>query len=156
MFSYKAKGKNIDNDANAQLNWLHAQLQAAKAHHEKVFIAMHIPEGVDIYATLRTRLVRLFTLWKPQYVKRFDAEIKLFSPEISGIFMAHLHSNWLSILTFENNEIPQMVTTSVSPIFGNDPGFRLFSYSPALQLQSITNYFYLLKRKEWESTENTI
>lgn len=152
-FSYKAKGKNLENITNAEFAWLHAQLQAAKDKHEKVFIAMHIPEAIDIYATLHTRLFRLFTLWKTADVERFQSEIKAYAPQIAGIFAGHLHSNWVQILTVNDHEIPQIVTTSISPIFGNDPAFRVYSYTEdPFKLRGVTNYSYSFTQNAWKSS----
>lgn len=158
LFSYKAKGKNLESEAIKQLNWLHAQLQAAKDRKEKVFIAMHIPEGIDFYLTLRTRVIRLMTLWKQPYIQRFETDIALFSAEIAGIFVGHLHSNWMQILSFNNNEIPEAGVASISPIFGNYPGFRVYSYSQQpLQLKSYINYDYELKSgQQWKMRDSSL
>src|SRR5205085_10500244 len=106
LFSYKAKGKNLDSAAVSELNWLHAELQSAKNAHQRVFIAMHIPNGIDIYATTHTRLFRLTTLWKSEYIQRFEAELKQYSADIAGIFAGHLHRNQYQILTYDTHEIP--------------------------------------------------
>lgn len=156
-FSYKGKGKNLENIANAEFAWLHAQLQAAKDKHEKVFIAMHIPEAIDIYATLHTRLFRLFRLWKAADIQRFEAEIKAYAPQIAGIFAGHLHSNWVQIRTIDDHEIPHIVTTSISPIFGSNPAFRVYSYSEdPFTLQGLTTYSYSFSRNAWKSSYSAI
>ena len=59
LFSYKAKGKEVDAAAIHELNWLHDQLATAEKRHQKILIAMHIPPGIDIYASRRIRLFRL-------------------------------------------------------------------------------------------------
>jgi len=156
-FSYKAKGKNLENITNAEFVWLHAQLQAAKDKNEKVFIAMHIPEAIDIYATQRLRLFRLFDLWKTTDIQRFQAEIKAYAPQIVGIFAGHLHSNWVQFLTIDGHEIPQIVTTSISPVFGNYPAFRIYSYSEdPFKLQGLTDYSYSYSRNAWKSSYSAI
>jgi predicted phosphodiesterase len=128
LFSYKARGRNIDDAAMRQLSWLHAELQRAKEANQAVFIIMHIPQGIDFYATDHTRLFRLVRLWKPQYIQRFDEELNQFSAEIAGIFAGHLHKNWFQVITENNHDIPVMGVTSISPIFGNDPGFKMISF----------------------------
>ncbi len=106
VFSYKAKGENINQTAMQQLDWLHAQLQAAQNKKQTVLIAMHIPIGVDIYASLRFKLFTLMEFWKPTYLQRFQNELQQFAPRIAGIFAGHLHSDWFQILTFSSGEIP--------------------------------------------------
>lgn len=144
LFSYKAKGRNIDKAANEELNWLHAQLQTARTHHENVFIAMHIPEGIDVYATLRMRLFRVMALWKLQYIQRFQTELSQFAPEIMGIFAGHLHMDWYQIITFNDAaEVPLLGVTSISPIFGNNPGFKVCSFSTdPVSLDDFVTYVY--------------
>lgn len=157
LFSYKAKGKNTDKYALEELDWLHAQLQSAKDHQQHVFIIMHIPEGVDIYATLRTRLFRVITLWKPQYIQRFQSELSMFAPEIVGIFSGHLHSDAYQIMTFgDGHEIPMIGVTSISPIFGNNPGFKLCSYQVhPFHLDDFVNYSYpIIGSKIWSQSRH--
>jgi len=149
LFSNKANGQVIDEVAAKQLKWLHEQLQIAKDNKQKVFIAMHIPDGIDVYMTFRIRLFRLIELWKSQYTKQFQVELQQFSPEIAGVFVGHLHSDWLQIETFNSNEIPVMGIPSISPIFGNNPGFKLYSYSSnPVQLDDFTTYYDPLNGKK--------
>ncbi len=152
VFSYKAKGENINQTAMQQLDWLHAQLQAAQNKKQTVLIAMHIPIGVDIYASLRFKLFTLIEFWKPTYLQRFQNELQQFAPSIAGIFAGHLHSDWFQILTFSSGEIPVTGTPSISPIFGNNPGFKLYSYSPASrQLEDYITYYYPLSTTQtWD------
>jgi hypothetical protein len=92
-------------------------------------------------------------LWKPPYIYLFQAEINQFAPEIAGIFAGHLHSDAFSILTVgEKHEIPMVGVTSISPIFGNNPGFKICIYSTnPLRLESYINYSYPLNGKRmWD------
>lgn len=144
LFSKHTKSKTVELAANRELDWLHKQLQIAKEMHQKVFIAMHIPIGIDVYASLRIKLFTLIELWKPNYTKRFRDELAQFAPEISAIFCGHLHSDWFQILTFNgSNEIPVTGTPSISPLFGNNPGYKIYSYSlPDFELKDFTTYYY--------------
>ncbi|WP_172622738.1 metallophosphoesterase [Aquicella siphonis] len=146
LFSSKAKGQGISQAARAELDWLHEQLLQAKNRGQHVLVAMHIPEGVDVYATLRTRLIRLISLWKNEYIQRFQAELSQFAPQISGIFAGHLHSDWFQVLTFPNgHEVPVTGVPSISPVYGNNPGFKIYSYSNAtLQIADYTTYYFPL------------
>ncbi len=151
LFSANARGANIDAAANEELDWLHNQLKLATEKHQQVMIAMHIPTGIDVYASIRIRLFTLVELWKTAYTMRFQMELQQFAPTIVAIFAAHLHSDWFQILTYGKDEIPVIGTPSVSPIFGNNPGFKIFTYSPALhQLTNyITYYFPLHSNAVW-------
>lgn len=130
IFSYKAKGKNIDSVVKKELAWLHAQLSEAQKNNQKVFIAMHIPEGIDVNASPRFRLFRLITLWKPEYVQLFHRELSQFAPVIAGIFAGHLHTEVFQLLDLspEKKDVPLMGVPAVSPIFGTSPAFQLYGY----------------------------
>ena len=158
LFSTIGAGKGIRQAANEQLNWLHKELEFARVKHQRVFIAMHIPPVVDVYALLRIRLFTLVQLWKPRYIQRFQAELKQFAPQIAGMFSGHLHSDWYQILTFDNsNEFPFTGTTSISPIFNNNPGFKVYSYSANLELDNFITYYYSLRDKQsWMSNSSFI
>ena len=146
LFSDKARGNHLSQVATKELDWLQQQLVAAKAKHQKVFIAMHIPAGVDIYGSLKYRLLRLIELWKPDYIQRFEEELQAFSPQMSAIFSGHLHIDWLQMLTLNNaNSIPIAGTPSVSPIFGNNPGFKVYTYNvDTEQLDDYETFYYSL------------
>lgn len=156
LFSNKAKGKQVDGAAAQELSWLHNELQLAKEAHQRVIIAMHIPTGIDVYATLRIRLFTLIELWHKSYIEQFKKELKAYAPEIMAIFAGHLHSDWFQILTFDHSvEVPISGIPAVSPIFGNNPGFKIFSYSTeTMQLRDFVTYYYPLNDKRIWTTEN--
>ena len=140
VFSHKAAGQGVDRAAINELQWLHNELVAAKNKKQNVLIAMHIPPGVDIYATLKIRLFRLIDLWYSFYTKRFDDELKQFAPEIIGVLAGHLHSDWTQVMTFENGHIPISGTASISPFFGNSPGFKIYTYVPGEKLEKAESH----------------
>ena len=146
FFSVNARGKNIDFFADQQLDWLHHELQLVKSKHQKAFIVMHIPDGIHFYALFHIRLFTLVDLWKKNYIQRFQRELKQFAPQIAAIFVSHLHTDWLQLLTFNRAVgIPAVGTVSVSPIFGNDPGFKICQYdSTSLEIENLFTYYYHL------------
>lgn len=144
LFSNKDDRKVTAKAAWQELTWLHQQLQLAKERNQRVLIALHIPEGVDVYASLRVRLLRLVELWQGPYTERFQQELHEFAPTIAGIFAGHLHADWFQVLRFDNmTEIPVLGTPSISPIYGNNPGFKIYSYSDSTrQLNDFVTYYY--------------
>lgn len=153
MFSYKAAGKKVEEAANDQLNWLHAQLQQAKENHQKVLIAMHIPESIDAYASSRLRLFTLMQLWQGNYKARFQMELQQYASDIMAVFSGHLHTDWMRVITQNSADIPVSGTPSVSPIFGNNPGFKLYLLEPdTLKITNfITYYFPVGRKRTWGS-----
>lgn len=153
FFSTHAKGAHIDQAANQQLNWLHAELKLAYAKQQKVIIAMHIPQSIDVHITPRFFLFTLIELWKTNYRNRFQAEIRQFASIIGGIFTGHLHKNWLQYLNINDQEIPVRIITSVSPVYGNYPGFRAFRYTlHPFELNDAATYTYAFSNNTWETS----
>ncbi|MDR3492888.1 MAG: metallophosphoesterase [Gammaproteobacteria bacterium] len=142
LFSNKVKGNGVEQAAQAELNWLHDQLVSVSAKHQKAIIALHIPVGVDVYATLQEKSDEIVELWQPQYTQRFLAEMKQFSPYVMTILGGHSHMDWFQILTFaDSHPISVNVTPGLSPLFGNNPGFKSFSYlNRSLVIENVDTY----------------
>ena len=152
LFSYKARGSEIHQAAHRQLSWLENELAEAKDKGEKVFIAMHIPAGIDVYASLQFRMLRLIELWKTEYTKEYESILKTYAKPMGAIFAGHLHSDWFQILTLSNeNRIPILGTPAISPAFGNNPSFKIYTYSfDSEELLNVETYYYPLdKTRSW-------
>lgn len=140
LFSYKSQGEAANAAALMQLRWLNQQLKLASDQHQKVFIAMHIPMGIDVYASLRIRLFTLINLWRPQYVVQFKESLNRYADVIEGVFTGHLHSDWFQLYSVDNDHAIAMAgTPSISPIFGNDPAFKVYRYN--LSSDSLQDYY---------------
>ena len=110
---------------------------------------MHIPPGIDVFATLKLHLFRLISLWTQVDINRFEDVLAPYAPEIAGILAGHLHSDWSQVLTLENKqEIPISGTPSISPIFGNNPGFKIYTYFPDQKLEQAETHIYLLNGQD--------
>lgn len=129
IFSHKSKKPAADAAAKQELIWLNAQLNEAERAGQRVFIIMHIPVSIDFNITSSMKLFTIVKLWKTPFVSGFEAILQKHQAVIDGIFSGHLHENWFHWLSFnEEHSIAQSGTISVAPIFGNDPGFKVFSY----------------------------
>lgn len=146
LFSYKAKGKNIEAAAIKQLDWLKEQLEVVRRHHQKALIAMHIPVGIDLYATRRVRLFTLLPLWDPEYAHRYQMDLQEFSSDIMGVLAGHLHADWFQFMSYQHlNDMAVTVTPSISPVYGNNPGFKIYRYSTrSLILKGFDTFNYLM------------
>lgn len=160
IFSTKAKGVNINATALSELHWLHEQLAEAMRHHQHVILAFHIPVGIDVYATLRNKLGGIKEFWKPVYSQAFENELQQYQSVITAILPAHIHMDALQIITLkEMADIPVSFTSSVSPVYGNNPGFKVFSYDPeTFKLRNFETYFTPLNNRadhtEWNQEYN--
>ena len=154
LFSYKAKGKGVSMAAESELVWLKRELAQAKQNHQRVMILMHIPPGIDVYSSGGIRLFTLMELWQQRYTSSFHAMLDNYSDQIMGIFGGHLHSDWMQYVTV--HKMPDIIETgtpSVSPIFGNDPGYKIYSYSlnPARLDQFVSYYYPINDKPEWST-----
>jgi sphingomyelin phosphodiesterase acid-like 3 len=152
LFSTSNRGENIRNTALEQLSWLHDQLNQAAKNDQRVIIAMHIPVGIDVYTTLFNPL-HIVEFWKSEYAQQFLQEIAQYSPFISVVLTGHLHADTFQIVPLKRNSIPFIGTPSISPIFGNNPAYKIYSYSSSnLQLTNFVTYYYDLdaNNKNWQ------
>jgi sphingomyelin phosphodiesterase acid-like 3 len=128
--------------ALTELGWLHGELVAAAAKHENVIIAYHIPIGVDVYATLKNYLKTVEEFWQPSDNVAFEALVKNFSGTIKIILAGHIHMDNFEIMNRENLPVALSFTPSISPIYGNNPSFKIYSYdSDTLGVKNYTTYY---------------
>lgn len=152
LFSYKAHGTGVSYAAEQQLVWLEKELSAVAAHHQHALIMMHIPIGIDIYSSYRNVPFSLVEFYAPEhYGQRLSALWKQYADNIMGIFPGHLHMDGWQILEGGHHPIPMPATPGISPLFGNNPGFKLYTYgATSLQLIDATTYFYpLTDKQQW-------
>lgn len=138
LFSSHNNKSQVKQAALEQLNWLHAQLADLAKHKQRAILAYHIPIGIDVYATLKKfKFIQEF--WHPIYNEKFEQELKSFPGSVNGILSGHIHMDTFQLMTIsELADIPINYTPSVSPIFGNNPAFKVYSFDT--DTQQITNY----------------
>ena len=122
-----------DDIALKQLDWLELTLAEAGKAGKKVWLLTHIPPGIDIFSTVSTymdksgHISNATNFWKEEYHGRFLEICKRYGHVIEAVFSAHTHMDEYRLL-LENDGIAYNATItapSVSPVFGNDPAFRV-------------------------------
>jgi len=152
LFTKKGRGKNIFEAADNELDWLHETLKNIAAHHQHAMIALHVPVGVDVFATLRSGTI--VEPYRSGNEKIFLQIVEEFSDSIIGIFPSHFHQDWFQIMPLKNPIIVS-ATPSISPYFGNNPAFKVYDYSKqTLQLENFVVYFDSLKSQQWDLEYN--
>lgn len=141
--------------AQQQLNWLHEQLELAKQHHQEVLLAYHIPIGIDVFRTLQNKMSAVSQFWQEKYMQPFEADIRAHAAQVKIILSAHIHMETFQLLTTNQiGNIPILFTPSISPIFGNNPGFKVFQWDPTdLQIKNYSTYYLPLsspKKLTWQ------
>jgi sphingomyelin phosphodiesterase acid-like 3 len=118
-----------------QLDWLERVLKKAQKDGKKVFLVTHIPAGIDIFGTVKTymdasgKISDADLFWKESCQRRFLDICRRYASVIEIIFNGHTHMDeYLLILDREGKAYKgAIVTPAVSPQFGNNPAFKVFT-----------------------------
>lgn len=110
----------------AQFAWLDAQLAAAKRLNQKAWIVMHVPPGIYMGGTNDStgQLASVTMMWYEEYQSSFLEILAKYPGQISFLLAGHTHMDEFRILSPEH---VVEVTPGISPVFGNDPAFKLFT-----------------------------
>jgi hypothetical protein len=116
---------------DAELLWLDKTLAAAQAAGKKVWLLMHVPPGADIYSTAMknykgSQTASATMMWEPQYQASFLKTVSNYPGLITFTLAAHTHMDEYRIYAPGN---VLEITPSITPIFGNNPAFKVFSFA---------------------------
>lgn len=114
-----------------QLEWLQKELEKHKD--KQLWVMFHEPLGINIYPTVKKGIpenpedVALFL--KQQYYTPLLKKLKNYGEQVRIIFSGHTHMDSFRLLHSSYGEplIYNHITPAVSPIFGNNPAFQVFT-----------------------------
>jgi sphingomyelin phosphodiesterase acid-like 3 len=122
-----------DSIVAAELDWLDSKLAAAEVKGKKVWILMHAPPGADIGTTAKPanvdsngHIASATMMWWPAYQTRFLQILSNYPGIISLTLAGHTHMDEYRILPSSD---ALEITPSISPWFGNNPAFKVFTIS---------------------------
>ena len=126
---------SVDNIATTQLVWLEKVLEKAHADNKKVFILTHIPPGISIYSTVKNhmdasgKISDADVFWKDSCQSRFLEICDRYAHVIDAVFSGHTHMDEYRLILDRDGEVYKaaMVTPAVSPQYGNNPAFKVFT-----------------------------
>jgi hypothetical protein len=127
------------------LTWLESRLSRAQKAHEKVWLMFHIPQGIDSYTTMqkyqallkgkpdpeeKTCASAVVPMWMPKWTSEFDALVEKYEDTIIASFAGHTHSDDFRLMD-PSGKNPQfvLITASISPVYNQNPSFRLVTYA---------------------------
>jgi sphingomyelin phosphodiesterase acid-like 3 len=141
LFSKNSIGPNVDQAANNQLSWLQSQLTLANTNKQQVWLALHIPVGIDIFKTIKNHASPV-RVWHDTPTHTFLNLVNTYSTTITAMFSGHYHTDGFQLFKQTNGSaILNTITPGVTPLFGNNPGFKLFSFNTSSnQLLDFTTY----------------
>ncbi len=149
LFSAKAQGNNIDKQAQDQLTFLQNALQQAQSTNQHVIIALHIPAGIDVYASMSGKTFKMIEFWNKKYTAAFKQLMEQYQAEILGVLASHAHVDWLDKISTKNGMIAMTGIPSISPVNGNLPSYKVYDYNDG-SLQNFQTYtFHLTGDKQW-------
>ncbi|MCC2666587.1 MAG: cpdA 1, partial [Gammaproteobacteria bacterium] len=165
FFSERNSDTRAQPAAESELRWLKSELEQSQQQHQRVFIALHIPMGVDVFKSLKEcfRFVRAIChplLWREEYNQQFLALLQQYAPVIAGILPGHIHADAFQILYTSKIDyfIPVSYTPAISPIHGNNPGLKVFKFNPkTFDLIDFDTYFYPINQTphaKWQKEYN--
>ena len=116
-----------------ELSWLDLKLKSAKDKGKKVWLLMHAPPGADIGTTAghvvngQIQSQNTSMMWWPAYQSSFLAILAKYPGLISLTLAGHTHMDEYRILPSSG---ALEITPAISPWFGNNPAFKVFTISP--------------------------
>ncbi|MFL6351018.1 MAG: hypothetical protein ACJ74Z_04090 [Bryobacteraceae bacterium] len=138
---YQNVCSQLDNDPAAEeMRWLESELAKARDHKEKVWLMFHIPPGVDGYATARAKQGggdKTIFMWKPVYTEQFRNLITRYHNTVTLSLAGHVHMDDFRLIS--NSLV--IMTPAVSPIFNQNPAFRVVSFRPDGALSESRTYY---------------
>lgn len=155
LFSKKVRDVTVEVAARLEWNWLHQELQRAKDNHQQVLLTLHIPPTLNLDLMQRINLFDAHQFFRNDDLQRFQQELSEYYPQIAGIITGHLHYEWQQWFSVGNRRRLLIISVpSISPVFGNDPSFKVFHYTPAVaKVDSVYTYTYPLKMStEWRES----
>lgn len=123
--------------ATKTLSWLEAELAAARATGGKIWMMHHIPVGIDAYATKHSKeatcTAQVVPLLKEPFASTYVRLLAEYGDVVEASFTGHLHYDDYRLLRDAAGTVTgtEKVAPAISPIFGQNPGFHVFSYDRA-------------------------
>jgi hypothetical protein len=115
----------------AELAWFDSTLASAKDAGKKVWLLLHIPPGGNIYSTAQNiddngKIASATMMWKADYQASFLQILSKYPGIIALTLAGHTHMDEYRIQS--SSDVIE-ITPSISPRSGNDPAFRVFTFS---------------------------
>lgn len=150
-----ACGDQRADPAGDEMDWCEAQLRAAARDGEKVWLVYHVPPGVDVYATLHGKSGAPVLFMEAEHNRRFLELVGRYSSAVVGALAGHTHMDSFELVGQGAGRRASsfvLMTPAVSPLFGNNPGFRVLTYDrrSAVVSDYATHYLNLgVARPRW-------
>jgi len=133
----------------AEMNWLADQLKDAAARGDKVWLAYHIPPGIDGHSS--SRAGKTVPFWKATYAEAFNKLLDQYRKTIEMNLAGHTHLDDIRLVKSEHAETLVIINPGVSPNVGQNPAYRLVTVDAKARPIDITTYYLpKLDALKWE------
>lgn len=129
-----ACGANELAGGRAQMDWLEAALAAQKSTGGTVWMVHHIPWGIDPYSTEHSKAetcpARVVPFMKEEFAAEFIGLIRQYADVVTTSVSGHVHFDDYRLLLDDAGKPVAIdkVVPAISPIFGQNPAFQVFTY----------------------------
>lgn len=143
-----------------QLDWLEETLRAEPD--TGTWIILHIPPGVDVFATIDANtgpyITTVVPLLKDRYLARLIEILGSHSRQVTAVLAGHIHrDDFRVVFSKQKDDLPiTFIRTapSVSPVYFNNPGYKILTVDSASLtiLNEETVYLDLAhQRNDWQT-----
>ena len=126
--------------AMEEMRWLGSELAEARERKDKVWLILHIPPGIDGYATSHSNESgpeKTKFMWEPAYTEEFRNLLARYHNTITVSLAGHEHMDDFRLIS----KSLILMTPAVSPVVKQNPAFRVLSFRPNGALLDGTTYY---------------
>jgi sphingomyelin phosphodiesterase acid-like 3 len=138
--------------ASRTFKWLESNLAQAGRANEKVWLMLHIPPGIDGYATMMQYRragagtedlckKAIVPIWKPVWTTLFERVTADFQTTITATFAGHTHTDDFRLIPNRASGEFVLIDPPISPIYGQNPAFRVVSFRNDAGLADQSTYY---------------
>ncbi|WP_300160160.1 metallophosphoesterase [Solidesulfovibrio sp.] len=120
-----------------ELAWFASELAESAQNFQKVYVVAHIPTGAiasSVAGTYEaTGQVSYTGTLANAFNDAFEGLELAYSGTIAANFVGHTHNDDFRLITsYDGSGAAELlrVTPSISPVFGNNPGYQIYTYDP--------------------------
>jgi hypothetical protein len=127
-------GSNGQAAADAMMNWLSGKLARQRAAGGRVWMVHHIPWGIDAYAATNAKApscaAKVVPFLREPFASGLRSLLMEYRDVIQASFSGHTHFDDYRLLIDRSGTVAGLdkITPALSPIFGQNPGFQVFTY----------------------------
>ena len=120
--------------AEAMMRWLRGKLARQRSAGGRVWLVHHIPWGIDPYSTTNAKApscaAKVVPFMKEPFASELQALLAEYRDVIQASFSGHTHFDDYRLLIDPRGAVVGLdkITPALSPIFGQNPGFQVYTY----------------------------